>query len=150
MPWTYTMLYGIIFGTAVKTWTVENAAGCLGTQWENNGKSAGDSTKQWICWKTWFTIFDLDKMSFCFHLEVFKTSDCLPAKSGTSQNCLARKKSKKVPWLEKINSKMLSDPESWVVSNNLLSYQITSSRGFLTTGHAPLHGPKWGCFGVFP
>ena len=64
MPWTYTMLYGIIFGTAVKTWTVENAAGCLGTQRENNGKSAGDSIKQWICWKTWFTIFDFDKMSF--------------------------------------------------------------------------------------
>ena len=48
MPWTYTMLYGIIFGTAVKT-CGKNTAGC---KWELNGeingkisgKSAGDST----------------------------------------------------------------------------------------------------------
>jgi len=52
----------------------------------------------------------------------------LPAKSGTSQNCLAQKK-QKFHLLENINSKMLSDPESWVVSNHLLSYQIASSPG---------------------
>lgn len=108
---------------------------------ENPWKIRG-RTQQAISLLTDFsTIFDLDKISFWFPSRRVQNMSLFTCKIWNISKLFGPKKRSFICY-KKINSKKLSDPRCWVVSNHLLSYQITWNRGFLTTGHAPLHGPE--------